>query len=153
MLEQAGGFRGNLPTTWRKIAPRFYMASNFVDYGGDVVLLLLGGKALAFVKDHLLLRSRDFALLRFGNRRDEFRPASTLDDSLRGLTVCIEFPVLRRALIRRIQDGMIEEQVRHLKSLLGNSWVRLIRSVSQLCQSPICSVGDAPWENCRWIGS
>jgi hypothetical protein len=87
--------RGEVPTTGRKIAPRLNMASNFVDYRGDVVLLLLGGKALAFVKDHLLLRSRDFALLGLGNRCDEFGPAPTIDDSMCGLTVRIQFPVPR----------------------------------------------------------
>src|SRR5262249_16890910 len=81
MLEETGSLRRYLPLGWAQRAPRVDMTADLVDDRGRIVLLLLGRKALAFVENKSRLR-RGFALLRLGDRRNEFGAASIFDDAL-----------------------------------------------------------------------
>ena len=61
VLEQAGGFRGDLPLARiGQGTPSVHVAAHLVDDGGGIVLLLLGREALALVEDHLVLLARAF---------------------------------------------------------------------------------------------
>ena len=64
------------------------------DCRSRVVLLLLGGEALAFVENNLLLLGGGLLLPRLRNGRDELGLATAFDDSLRRLAVLIQLPVL-----------------------------------------------------------
>ena len=88
------------------------MSAHFVDVRIGVVLLLPGGKPLAFIKDKARL-CRRFALLRLRDRRDELGGAPALEDLLGGLALSIEFPVPLWVLIRRVQNGPEEEVFSH----------------------------------------
>ena len=58
VLEQQGCLCVHTPVVWiRDGSPLVDVPANFIDGGGDVVLLLGGGKALSLVEDQLLLAS------------------------------------------------------------------------------------------------
>jgi len=72
VLQQAGGFGRDLPAIWiGDPSPLIYLMTQFIDDGGGVVLLLLGGKPLAFVEDQLLLLGRSLTFFGLWNRGDE----------------------------------------------------------------------------------
>jgi hypothetical protein len=114
MLEQAGGFGRDLPLArvWPG-APLGDVAAHFVDDRVGVVLLLLGRQPGTFIENDILLGRRGFSFLRLGDRRDELGAATGVDDFLRRLAVGIEFPMPLGALVRRIEDRMLEERIGH----------------------------------------
>ena len=66
VLKQSGGFGRYLPVLRvRQSSPLIYMSAKFIDNGRWIVLLLLGGKPFAFVKNQVLLLICPFALLGF----------------------------------------------------------------------------------------
>jgi hypothetical protein len=115
MLQKAGGLRRDLPLTGAQLTPCVHIAADLVDNRGRIVLLLLRREALAFV-EHKSRLGGGLALLGLGDRRDEFGTAPALDDLLSGLARLIQFPMPPRGVIRRIQNRMIEEGVRHIGS-------------------------------------
>ena len=56
MLQQPGGFGCDLPTVWiGQAAPLIHLLPQMIDDGRGVILLRLGGKPLAFIKNNLFL--------------------------------------------------------------------------------------------------
>ncbi len=142
MLEQASRLWRDLPLTGtRQGAPGVHMSSNFLNEGGDVVLLLLRGKPIAFVENKCLLCGRLLPLLWFRDRRNEFGPASALDGLLSRLATRIEFPVASRVFVRRIEDGMVEKRIGHLQILLSKRTASGAKVLRKSC-SPTSSAGD-----------
>src|SRR5690606_4117488 len=113
MLEKPRRLGGYTPLALGQAAPRVYRAADLIDDRRELVLLLLGRKALAFVEAQLRLRSSACPLFRLRDRRDERNLAALLDDPLGRLTVLVELPVAARVLVWRIQDGLVEERVGH----------------------------------------
>lgn len=100
VLQQSGGFGRYLPVLRvRQTSPLIYMSAKFIDNRRWIVLLLLGGKSFAFVKDQILLLSCAFALSGFWNGCDVFGAATFFDNLLCRLSLSIEFPVLLRVLV------------------------------------------------------
>ncbi len=58
--------------------------------------------------------SAPLALLGCRDRHHEVCASAAIDDALRGLLVLAEFPVVRRVLVRGIQDRALEEGVAHV---------------------------------------
>jgi hypothetical protein len=96
-----------------EIPPRIHVSTHLVDDRGRIILLFLRGNAFPFVKDHLVLRIRAFAFFGLRNRRDELRLSAKLFNLLRRLPVIVQLPVLPRALVGRIQDGVVEKRIGH----------------------------------------
>ena len=116
MLKQARGLGRHLPLVCaRKSAPLVDLLTQFVDDRSRIVLLLLGRKAFAFVKNDLLLVGGASSLLWLRNRRNKFCAAPLVDGSLRWLPSIVQLPMLRRVFIRRIQDRVFEERVNHAR--------------------------------------
>ena len=54
VLEQARGFRADLPLVGvRQGPPHIHVLTHFIDDGGRIVLLFLGGEAFPLVEDYL----------------------------------------------------------------------------------------------------
>jgi hypothetical protein len=102
-------------------SPACYMAANLIDDRRGIVLLLFSRETFAFVENKSRLAG-GLPLLWLGNRRDEPRAASVLNDLLRRLASLIELPVAPRICIGRVQYGTIEERIGH--SVLGADCVR-----------------------------
>ena len=77
----------------REEPPLVHPPAEFVDKRGRVVLLLLGGQALSFVKDELVLGSGRPVLLGLGNGGDELIGPARLNDLLGGLPGGVQFPM------------------------------------------------------------
>ena len=113
MLEKPLGLGRDTPLAGRQSAPGVHVAANLIDDRIGIIPLLLRGDSLALIEDHLVLIRRAFALLRFRDGSDKLRRPPFGDFSLGRLSVLVEFPVLLRALVGRVQDGVIEEGVGH----------------------------------------
>src|ERR1043166_5985241 len=87
--------------------------AEFVDDRGRVVLLLLSREFFSLIEDDGLLVTFAAAFPRLGDRGDKLYAAASLDDSLGGLAVFVEFPVAGGDFIRRIENRLLEEQVFH----------------------------------------
>jgi len=87
--------------------------THFIDDGGGIVLLLLGGEALPFVENYLLLLRRFLALFGFRNGRDEFSAPAILNDALSRLALIVQFPMTPRTLVGRVQYGPFEKGIGH----------------------------------------
>ena len=112
--EQPGRLRCHLPLTGvGQATPCFDVPAHLVNDRRDVILLLFGREALAFVEHEALLLVLGFVLLGLGNRRDERDRAAALKDFLGRLPVPVEFPMPGRPHVRRIQDRVVEEGIRH----------------------------------------
>lgn len=113
VLEQARRLRHHLPLVRvRQRPPGVHMAANLVDDRRWVVLLRGRREPLALVEHHLALRGL-LALLRLRDRGDEVSASARLADLLRGLAGLVQLPVTPRDLIGGVQDGLVEERVRH----------------------------------------
>ena len=84
-----------------------------VDGRRRVVLLLFAREPIALVEHHLALFRATTLPSRRGNSRDVGRRPTLADNAVRGLSVLVELPVARRVLIRRVEDGRLEEAVGH----------------------------------------
>ncbi len=114
VLKQAGRFRRDLPLAGvGQGAPRIHMAAHLVDDRGGIVLLLLGGEALAFVEDNLLLARELFRFFGLGMGVMNSARRRCLDDLLRGLPCLIQLPVPQRTFVGGVQDRVVEERVGH----------------------------------------
>ena len=113
MLQQSSRFRGHLPLAWGKRSPAVHLVADFVDTCVDVVLLFLRRNPFDVFEHDLLLRLRRLAFLRLGDRCNEFGATTGLDDLLGRLPGFIQFPMAPGTLIRRIQDWVFEERIRH----------------------------------------
>ena len=88
MLEQACRFRADLPLgRVGQGPPRIHVLAHFIDDGGRIVLLFLGGESLPLVKHHLGLLPGLFPLLWLRNRRDELGAATPVQDLLSRLSL------------------------------------------------------------------
>lgn len=80
-------------------------------------LLFLCGEAQSLVEDQVLLRGcLALALFRLGYGCEEVGAPARFQDLLGRLTLLVQLPVARRARVRRIQDRMIKERVRHIEA-------------------------------------
>ena len=116
MLQQARGRRRDLPVVrvWQT-PPGVDVVPDLVDDRGRVVLLLGIGEIVRVREDHLpLIRRPPLALARLGNRRDQRRAATPLKRrSVGWLPICVELVVPGRDLVRRVEDGLLEECLNH----------------------------------------
>ena len=112
MLEQAGGLRGNPPLGARQPAPLVHAVAHALDHPHQLVLLAVLIRRSADII-HTQLGLRRASLAGGGNRRDERYGAPAVDDLVGGLPVLVQFPVPRRVLVRRVQDRLFEEPLRH----------------------------------------
>ena len=88
------------------------MSANFIDDRCEVVRLLLRREAFAFVEVQFLLTAPT-PLFRLRDRCDELGPPPSVDQVSGGLTRFVELPMLMRVLVRRVDDGPVEERVGH----------------------------------------
>ena len=117
VLEQQGRFRSNTPVVGiGDGSPLVDIPANFVDSGGDVVLLLCRGKTLPLVEDQLLLASttRPALLPRLGNGRDELGPPAILNDLLGWLSSFVQLPVPAGIFVWGVQYRSVVERVLHV---------------------------------------
>ena len=117
VLEQAHCFRADLPLGGVGPGPpHIHVLAHFIDDGGRIVLLFLGGEALPLVEHHLGLLPSLFLLplLRLWNRRDELGPPPSVQDLLSRLPLGVQLPVPLWVLVGRVQDGVVEEWVRQV---------------------------------------
>ena len=112
MLEQAGGLRGNPPPGARQPAPLVHAVAHALDHPHQLVLLTVLVRRGAGIVQAQLGLSRA-SLAGGGNRRDERHGAPAVDDPVGGLAALVQFPVPRRVLVRRIQDRLLKEPLRH----------------------------------------
>ena len=110
VLEKSRRLRRHLPLAGRQVAPRVDLPAHLVDDRREVVGLLLRRKALALVEVQFLLTAPT-PLLGLRNRRDEFGAAASLEQVTSGLARLVELPMLMRVLVRRVDDGPVEERV------------------------------------------
>ena len=113
VLQQSSRLGCDLPLVLGQFAPLVHVLAHFVDDRGRVVLLLGRGQPVTFVEHDVLLRHGSAALLRLRDRRDELRAPPPFDLLLRRLAVRIEFPVFPWIFVGRVEDGVVEERVRH----------------------------------------
>jgi hypothetical protein len=94
MLEEALGLGLDQPVVRIfQLAPIINIASEFIDDGRWIILLLLGGKPFALVENDRLLIGLGLDLSRLWNGSDELRAATGINDPLRRLAIVVEFPV------------------------------------------------------------
>ena len=111
VLQQTCRLRRYPPLLLRQHPPLVDLIADTVDQCGVVVLLLFGRESLPLVEDNLLLSIPPLPRLR--NRCDELRPPSSLDNFLRRLARLVQLPVAGRVEVRRIENRLFEESVRH----------------------------------------
>ena len=87
--------------------------AQLVDDRVRVVLLLGGRDARPLVEHQPLLPRASLVLLRFGDGCDELGRATRLDDLPGGLSLRVELPVARGALVGGVEDRPLEEAVVH----------------------------------------
>lgn len=110
VLQQTHRFGSYAPVAGtRQPTPLIDVVADFIDNGSSFVLLRFRGKTFAFVKRQTLLPRFPLSGLRDGG--DEFGLAARVDDPLRGLAMLIQFPVLLRIFVRRIQDWMFKKRL------------------------------------------
>jgi hypothetical protein len=63
VAQQPGGFGCYAPILFGQVAPAVHPFANFVDHGGQLIALLLGADAVAFVQCQLLLQACAFLAL------------------------------------------------------------------------------------------
>ena len=116
VLEQAGGFGGDVPLVRiGQLPPLIYILADFVDDGVGVVLLLGGGNVLRLGEKNfgLFFGIGAAALLRLGDGGDEGRTAAGLGDVVGGLAVSVELPVAAGIGVGRVEDRLLEKVARH----------------------------------------
>ncbi len=112
VLEEAGGFGRDEPIGGvGQVAPLSDEKAEIVDDGSDIVLLLFGGEAVAFVEGNTGLAG--FAFFGRGNGRDEFCATAGFEDAVGGLAVGVEFPVAAGEFIRGVENRVAEKVVFH----------------------------------------
>ncbi|MDV7397314.1 hypothetical protein RZS08_38290, partial [Arthrospira platensis SPKY1] len=111
VLEQTGGFRGDLLLAGRQGTPGVHVLAHDVDDGRDVVLLGRRRESLAFGEDHRVLARGGLALFRLGNGRDELGAPAVLDDPLGRLAGRVQFPMAAWVFVGGIEDGAGEEGI------------------------------------------
>ena len=112
MMQQAGGLRRNPPPGTGQPAPLVHAVTHALDHPHQLVLLTVLVRRAAGIIHTQLALSRAL-LAGGGNRRDERYGTPTVDYMVGGLPVLVQFPVPRRVLVRRIQDRLFEERLRH----------------------------------------
>jgi len=105
------------------------------DLRGWIVLLLLGRKPFALVKNKNLLGGSSFPFLGLGNGRDELGPTTVLDYLLGRLPLRVQFPMPLRAIVGGVQDRVLEEGVGHVYILFPGG--RVVRSFTPPMQGPL----------------
>jgi hypothetical protein len=114
VLEQARRFRRDLPVVRiRPASPLVYMLPELVDDRRGIVLLLFGREPSAFIKNDFPLCRLRLAFPGLRNRGNEFRAPAASDDSLCGLALIVELPMLSRVFIGRVQDGPFKKWISH----------------------------------------
>ena len=105
VLQQAGGLRGNPPLGARQPAPLAHAVAHALDHPHQLVLLAV-----------LIRRSAGIVKTKFGLRRALLAGRRDRRDERHGTPVgwrFVQFPVPRRILVRRIQDRLLKERLRH----------------------------------------
>ncbi len=90
-------------------APAVHVLADLVDDRGGVVLLLLGGEAVAAVQDQPALVRAPPPFLRLRHRGDQLRAAPQLEDAVGRLSVRVQFPMPGGMIVGRVQDRAVEE--------------------------------------------
>ena len=112
VLEQPGGFRGNLPGGGvRPAAPGIDLAAQVVDDRDGIVLLTALGEGV--VHKELLLHALALVLLRLGDGDHELGDAAGWDGLLGRLPLVVQFPVLGRVGVGGVEDGVGKESIIH----------------------------------------
>ena len=92
VLQKTLRFRCDLPLAGLKTAPSIYIATNFVDTGGEVVVLIFRRNARTVVElkfEIIASVASALTLLRLWDWRDEFCGATVIFDFLRRLPIPI----------------------------------------------------------------
>src|SRR5690606_9944184 len=111
VLQQARSLGRDFPVSRGfQCAPAVDLGAHAVD-DRRVVLLRLRGEA--FVEEQCALLRGALLFSRSRDRRDELGAAAALDDSLRRLSRFVELPMTLRILVRRVEDGPLEEGFGH----------------------------------------
>jgi hypothetical protein len=114
VLEQSSSFGSDLPRSRiGQTTPVIDVFADAIDGIGGRVLLVLGGEPLALVDDQFLLTGYFLLLFRLWNGRDEVNRTPGVNHPLGGLTLLVEFPMFRRVVVRRVEDGVLEEGIGH----------------------------------------
>ena len=88
-----------------------------------VVLLFPSGQSLAFVKNEVyLIGHSTLSLTWLRDRRDELGATARVDDPLRRLAAGVQLPVPPGILVRRVEDGLFEELVIHLREFCAERY-------------------------------
>ena len=106
VIEQAGRLGRDLPALPGQTAPRADQSAQFLDAGGELVLLVLAGEALALVEHHRTLAAATAG--RRHRRHKRHGPAPFFDVAGRQ-PGAVELPVARGCLVRRVQYRLFEE--------------------------------------------
>ena len=108
MLKQAGGFRRDMPVGWIwSFSPLVYLAADRIDIRSRVVLLLRSWRAPC-------LPPKPVPVVVYVSSASEIgvmkaARAAAVDDLLRWLALVIKLPVLRRVLVGRVEDRLLEK--------------------------------------------
>ena len=113
VMQQAGGFGGNLPLAAVEFAPAVDGGANFVDSRGWIVVVFLAGGESQFLLIVLLAGRGAFALLRFGDGGNELRVPARIDDAGGGASLFVQLPVATRVLVGAVEDRLLEEVAGH----------------------------------------
>src|SRR5262245_16145246 len=97
VLQKSRRLWSHLPGARWELPPLIYMQAEIIDEGG-MVFLFLGGNAVLVGKVEFLLFGA--TLLGLRDWSDEIRAAAFLEDLLRRLPVCVQFPVSTGILVR-----------------------------------------------------
>ena len=122
VLEEPGRLRCHAPPSGvRNRPPRVDPAPQLVDDLHQLVLLTLRLQRLRrLIEDQRTLA----ALFRSRDRRDERHATASVEDAARRLAALVEFPVPRRVLVGRVEDGAVEEVVAHGSGSLSQGSAR-----------------------------
>lgn len=115
VLEQPSSLRGHAPFAGLQLlTPQRDRVADLVD-DRHRLILLLGCRETGVVaqRERGLGVPFALALLWLRDGRDELGFASLIDDSLGRLPMLVQFPVPGGALVRRVQDRLLEEQIGH----------------------------------------
>jgi len=114
VLQQSGGFRGDVPLVGvGQCPPGINVLANLIDDGSQVVLLLLGGKLMPFIKHHFILLYSLGAFFWLGDGGDKLGTPALIHNALGGLAVRVQLPMPLWIVVGGIENGVVEEGIGH----------------------------------------
>jgi len=136
VIEQPRRLGRDLPVLPGETAPCADQSAQFLDAGGELVLLVLAGEAFALVERHRALAAA--AGGRRHRRHERHGPPPLLDTAGR-LPVAVELPVARGRIVRRVEHRLFEE-IGHGRALSLSLCFR--HMASGACLPRPCCLGD-----------